>query len=87
MLIPVLIGCNGQGSKDTGSEKSFAVMQTPEFENILLQGELGTRYQAATVNLLTHTDRYSLNSFAASAAGTPGALWWDWPGDLPAMLR
>lgn len=56
-------------------------MQTPDMENILLQGELGTRYQAATVNLFTHTDRYSLKSFAASAAGTPGALWWDWPGD------
>ena len=81
ILIPVLIGCSGPGTKETGSDKSFAVMQTPELENILLQGELGTRYQAATVNLLTHTERYSLESFAASAAGTPGALWWDWPGD------
>ena len=36
---------------------------------------------AATCNLLTRTDRYSLDSFAASAAARPGALWWDWPGD------
>jgi DUF1680 family protein len=36
---------------------------------------------AATCNLLTRTDRYPVASFAASAAGTPGALWPDWPGD------
>ncbi len=48
---------------------------------VRLGGELGTRYTAATCNLLTRTDRYSLDSFAASAAGKPGALWWDWPGD------
>lgn len=44
-------------------------------------GELGARYAAATCKLLARTDRYSLESFAASAAGKPGALWWDWPGD------
>jgi len=48
---------------------------------VRLSGELGARYMAATCNLLTRTDRYSLESFAASAAGKPGALWWDWPGD------
>lgn len=48
---------------------------------VRLCGELGTRYAAATCNLLTRTDRYSLESFASSAAGKPGALWWDWPGD------
>ena len=51
------------------------------FSQVRLQGELGTRYVATTGNLLTRTDRYSLESFAASAAGKPGALWWDWPGD------
>jgi hypothetical protein len=48
---------------------------------VQLRGELGARYMAATCNLLTRTDRYSLDSFAASAAARPGALWWDWPGD------
>ena len=48
---------------------------------VQFQGELAVRYSAATYNLLTRTDRYSLDSFAASAAGRPGALWWDWPGD------
>jgi len=48
---------------------------------VRLSGELGARYMAATCNLLTRTDRYDLKSFAASAAGKPGALWWDWPGD------
>ncbi|MFH0760936.1 MAG: beta-L-arabinofuranosidase domain-containing protein [Bacteroidota bacterium] len=81
LMLVVLIGCSGPGSEDTRSNKSFAAMQTPDFKNILLEGELGTRYQAVTVNLLTHTDRYSLASFAASASGKPGALWWDWPGD------
>lgn len=51
------------------------------FSQVRLEGELGARYSAATCNLLTRTDRYSLESFAASAAGRPGALWWDWPGD------
>ncbi len=51
------------------------------FAAVRLSGELGTRYVAATCNLLTRTDRYPLSSFAASAAGKPGALWWDWPGD------
>lgn len=51
------------------------------FTAVRLSGELGTRYTAATCNLLTRTDRYPISSFAASAAGKPGALWWDWPGD------
>jgi len=45
------------------------------------RGELWTRHAAATCNLLTRSDRYSIDSFRASASGTPGALWWDWPGD------
>ena len=51
------------------------------FSQVRLEGELGARYMAATCNILTRTDRYSLETFASSAAGKPGALWWDWPGD------
>lgn len=49
--------------------------------DVRVGGELGTRCQAATCNLLTRQDRYSLGSFRSSADGTPGAFWWDWPGD------
>ena len=49
--------------------------------DVTLKGELGARYQAAMCNLLTRQDRYSLATFESSAAGTPGAFWWDWPGD------
>jgi len=45
------------------------------------RGDLNARYSAAIANLLTRTDRYGLDSFRASAACEPGALWWDWPGD------
>ncbi|MFZ2055635.1 MAG: metallophosphoesterase [Candidatus Aminicenantales bacterium] len=58
-----------------------AVRNTAGFEDVNLRGELGTRFAAATANLLTRSDRYPLESYRASAAGTPGALWWDWPGD------
>ena len=59
-----------------------AKLQQPiPFSQVHLYGELGARYMAATCNILTRTDRYPLDSFAASAAGRPGALWWDWPGD------
>ena len=59
-----------------------AKLQQPiPFSQVHLLGELDARYMAATCNLLTRTDRYSLESFASSAAGRPGALWWDWPGD------
>jgi len=59
-----------------------AKLQRPiPLSQVHLNGELGARYMAATCNLLTRTDRYSLDSFAASAAARPGALWWDWPGD------
>jgi hypothetical protein len=63
-----------------GGQKHW-VSRPLTFSQVQLGGELGTRYSAATCNLLTRTDRYSLESFAASAAGRPGALWWDWPGD------
>lgn len=49
--------------------------------NVILGAELGCRQQAALCNTLTRLDRYSLSTFESSAAGTPGALWWDWPGD------
>jgi DUF1680 family protein len=59
-----------------------AKMQRPiPFSQVSLLGELNARYTAATCNLLTRTDRYSLETFASSASGRPGALWWDWPGD------
>lgn len=52
------------------------------FAQVRLKGELEARYVAATRNLLARSDdRYSLATFASSAAGKPGALWWDWPGD------
>ncbi len=53
----------------------------PNLADVRLSGELGTRYQAATCNVLTHKDRYSLESFRADALGERGPLWWDWPGD------
>ncbi|MEN6575323.1 MAG: beta-L-arabinofuranosidase domain-containing protein [Phycisphaerales bacterium] len=65
---------------ETGSEP-HGMSKPLSFSQIQLRGGLGVRYSAATCNLLTRTDRYSLESFAASAAGRPGALWWDWPGD------
>lgn len=59
-----------------------SLFRTPvPFSHVHLSGELGSRYIAATCNLLTRTDRYSLESFAANAAGRSGALWPDWPGD------
>lgn len=51
------------------------------FSQVRLGGELGARYMAAACNLLTRTDRYTLDSFAANAAGKPGCLWPDWPAD------
>jgi hypothetical protein len=51
------------------------------FRNLTLKGEYGARFAAATANLLMRQDRYSIASYKASATGTPGALWWDWPGD------
>jgi DUF1680 family protein len=53
------------------------------FADVHLSGELGTRYMAAVCNILNRTDRYTLDSFAASAASRPGTLWPDWPGDQP----
>ena len=55
--------------------------EVARLRDVRLGGELGTRYQAATYNILTRQDRYSLETFRSSAKGVPGALWWDWPGD------
>lgn len=56
---------------------------TLNMSDVRLGGELGTRYQAATCNLLTRQDRYSLDVFRSNALGTPEAIWegWPWPGD------
>ncbi len=48
---------------------------------VQMRGELGTRYTAAMANMLIRLDRYSRETFRSTATGTPGALWWDWPGD------
>ena len=45
------------------------------------RGELGTRYAAATCNLLTRPERYPVESFRANIIGTGEALWLGWPGD------
>ena len=52
-----------------------------ELKNVNTYGELNTRYCAATANLLTRQDRYTMASFEANALGEPGALWWEWPAD------
>jgi hypothetical protein len=56
--------------------------QTAKLKDVRLEGELGTRFKAATRNILvTRQDVFSLDSFRSSALSVPGALWWDWPGD------
>ena len=70
-----------------GSVQAFIVgaaasaHQPAECRDVTYRGELGTRYGAATYNLVTRPDRYSLDSFRANATCAPGALWVDWPGD------
>jgi DUF1680 family protein len=65
----------------TPASSAPALRGLPPFNRITLNGELGTRFHAAADNVLTRQDRYSLSSYKASATGTPGAFWWDWPGD------
>jgi rhamnogalacturonyl hydrolase YesR len=61
---------------------SLTLSKPVPLSQVHFQGDLAQRYSAATRNLLARTDnRYSVDTFAASAAGKPGALWWDWPGD------
>lgn len=78
VCLALLQGCSQERRFESGEQKA---LQPLPLTQVRYEGELGVRYQAATCNLLTRTDRYSLESFAASAAGRPGALWWDWPGD------
>ena len=66
---------------DVRTEPKSKRREIAKLRDVRMDGELGARYQAATCNILTRQDRYSLESFRSSAAGVPGALWWDWPGD------
>src|SRR3972149_10102541 len=77
----MLAGC-GSGPKFTATDNEPPLIRgVSELHDVTLRGELGTRWAAATANLLTRPDRYSLDSYRANASGTPGALWPDWPGD------
>jgi len=83
LVILGLGGCSttGKGPEGDSPAGRAAVRSIARFQDITLRGELGTRWAAATANLLTRPDRYSLDSYRANATGTPGALWPDWPGD------
>jgi DUF1680 family protein len=68
-------------SVSTASPTAPSRKLTP-FGRVTMRGELGARFNAATANLLTRQDRYSLDSYKSNASGIPGAaLWPDWPGD------
>ena len=74
--------CHGDSSAaPTNGIQARMPFRPIPFAQVRLNGELGARYMAATCNLLTRTDRYTLDSFAANAAGKPGCLWPDWPAD------
>ncbi|MBE7560449.1 glycoside hydrolase family 127 protein [bacterium] len=60
---------------------AYGRRETPALPDVKLEGELSARRNAAFENVLGRGDRYNAESFRASASGTPGALWWDWPGD------
>lgn len=83
----LLPGCQARrGSEDTPAPASMAMEavsgQHPlSFEQVRFGGEYGTRFAAATANLLTRTELYTLDSFIGATAGRPGSLRWDWPGD------
>jgi DUF1680 family protein len=85
ILLTCLLGCcfcfGGFSDAQQSDSPSTAKCRPVPVSQVRLYGELGARYMAATCNLLTRTDRYSEDSFIASAAGHPGAFWWDWPGD------
>jgi DUF1680 family protein len=68
-------------SRPTPASSTPALRAPTPFNRIVLKGDLGTRFNAALANVLARQDRYSLGSYKASATGTPGAFWWDWPGD------
>ena len=69
------------GAREDKTEAKPDKREIARLQDVRPSGELGTRFQAATCNVLTRQDRYSLETFRSSAKGVPGALWWDWPGD------
>jgi hypothetical protein len=71
------------GSRPEGRESALT-RELPELRDITLGGELGARYQAATCNLLTRPERYSLQAFRCNAWAVFDPVWrfWPWPGDL-----
>lgn len=81
LILACIIGVSDCRSPRGADDQPQRAMRPLPFSQVRLDGEWGARYAAATVHLLTWTDLYTLDSFAASAAGRPGALWWDWPGD------
>jgi hypothetical protein len=84
LCLCMCISCSqGVRGVRTGGAPTPGTSRAVPFSGVRLRGELGTRYMAATCNLLTRTDRYTIASFAAQAAGRPGCLWPDWPGDQP----
>lgn len=73
--------CRGTSEAEIAASASDSPSAPLRMTEVRTGGEWGTRAAAATCNLLTRQDRYSPDSFAASAAGRPGTLWPDWPGD------
>ena len=72
------------GGTEAQAKRRLPLRGLAELKNVSVRGELGTRYQAATCNLLTRQDRYSLDVFRCNALGIPEPVWegWPWPGDL-----
>jgi len=81
VVLTLLLCIQAYSATPQAATQPHGISKPLSFPQVRFEGELAARYWAATCNLLTRTDRYSLESFAASAAGRPGALWWDWPGD------
>ncbi len=80
MAVALILSACSPSPENPAATAPVARASTP-FQRIALKGELGTRFNAGVDNVLTRQDRYSLSSYKASATGTPGAFWWDWPGD------
>ena len=82
LLVAGALNVFAQSSPGQRAHRNAQQRETPKLKDVRLAGELGTRFQAATRNILvTRQDIFSLDSFRSSALSTPGALWWDWPGD------
>ena len=80
-VVTIFLSLPLAGQSQHAPEKIPQGRDALKMSDVRLGGELGTRYQAATCNLLTRQDRYTLETFRSSAENTPGAFWWDWPGD------